>query len=88
MTEVIEEIMKMIEEEERRPIQSKPERTWYCVVSSYYNDGHVTAGVVGKMKASERPRGSYTETRDKDVYTDWFGSPEEAREHVEACLNA
>lgn len=88
MAEVIEEIMKMIEEEGKGLTRKKPEKIWYCVVSSYYDDGRVIANISGSMKASERPRGSYTETRDKDIYVDWFGSPEEAEKHVEDCLNA
>ena len=88
MTEVIEEIMRMIEEEERQPIQRKPERTWYCVASSYYDDGHVTAYITDIVKESEKPGNTYTEARDKDVYVDWFGGPEGAEKHVEACLNA
>lgn len=88
MTEVIEEIMKMIEEEDRQPVRKKPEKTWYCVASSYYDDGHVTAYITDIVKASEKPGSTYTEARDKDVYTEWFGSPQEAGEYVEGCMNA
>lgn len=86
MAEVIEEIMRMIEEG-KQP-EKKLEKTWYCVVSSYYDDGHVTANIVGSEKASERPRNTYTESREKDVYVDWFGSIQEAKDYIKDCLNA
>lgn len=58
-------------------------KTWYCVTSSFDDRGRVTAGITATKQAEKKPESSYTETKAKDIYTDWFGSEAEARKFVE-----
>jgi len=58
-------------------------KTWYCVTSTYDDHGRVTAGITDTKRAEEKPENGYTSKRDKDIYTDWFGSHEEAAKFVE-----
>ena len=61
----------------------KDMKTWYCVTSSFDNKGRVTAAITATKEAEECPESGYTSTSRKDIYTDWFGSIEEAEEWVE-----
>ena len=63
-------------------------KTWYCVTSSYDDRGRVTAGITATQQAGEKPASGYKSTRRKDVYTDWFGSHEEAEKFVEEARKA
>ena len=35
------------------------------------------------IKAEEKPESTYTSTRRKDIYNDWFESEKEAQEYAE-----
>ena len=63
-------------------------KTWFCVVTTFDDRGRVTAAIVDTKEAEEAPENSYTSTARKDIYTDWFGSLEEAQEHVKGALAA
>ena len=54
-------------------------KTWFCVTSSFDDRGRVTAGITSTIQAEEKPESGYTETKTKDIYTDWFGTEAEAR---------
>lgn len=63
-------------------------KTWYCVTSSFDDRGRVTAGITGTVEAEEQPEQGYKSTRTKDIYTDYFGSYEEAAAFVEEAKKA
>lgn len=58
-------------------------KTWYCVTSSFDDRGRVTAGITASAQAEEKPESSFTSTKRKDIYNDWFGTEAEARKFVE-----
>ena len=39
--------------------------------------------ITDMIKAEEKPESTYTSTRRKDIYNDWFESEKEAQEYVE-----
>jgi len=45
--------------------------------------GRATANITDMIKAEEKPESTYTSTRRKDIYNDWFESEKEAQEYVE-----
>lgn len=53
-------------------------KIWYCVVSSFFNDGSVVANIVDEVEADEKPENSSHSTSRKDVYLDWFDDYDEA----------
>ena len=58
------------------------EKTFYSVVSSYFDDGRVIAHIDGSVQAAEKPRGTFYSGRDRDVYHDFFSSLQEAEDFV------
>ena len=60
-------------------------KTFWAVTSAYYDDGKVTANIVGTREADTRPQAGYRETARCDLYTDWFDSEEKAEAFVEEC---
>ena len=63
-------------------------KTWYCVVSSFYDNGRVTANITASKLADEKPESSFTSLRRKDVYADWYDSYEAAQKAVTDARNA
>lgn len=61
---------------------------WYCVITTFDDRGNVTANIVDCIEADKKPESTFTETRYKDIYTDWFQSKEEAEEFVKQSYNA
>lgn len=57
-------------------------RTFYEVVSAYFDDGHVVAHMGREVLAAEKPRDSFFSGRDRDVYHDFFSSLQEAENFV------
>lgn len=53
-------------------------KTWYGVVSTFYDNGRVTAAVTRTVRAVERPEQQFKSTSRRDIYLDWFDSREEA----------
>ena len=64
------------------------EKTFWCVVSTYDDKGRTTANIVDTIQAARKPRKTFRETRDKDIYTEWYGSLEKAKKAVEDARNA
>ena len=63
-------------------------KTWYCATSSFDDRGRVTAAITMTKEAEEQPESTFTETKRKDIYSDWFGSHEEAEEFVKQAKRA
>ena len=53
-------------------------KVFYCVCSSYYDDGRVVANVIGSKVADEKPASDYKAGRRCDNYFDWFDNEAEA----------
>lgn len=58
---------------------------YYAVVSTYDDEGHVTANIVGSIDTEYPPENSYKSYRRKDVYTDWFKTKEDAQAFAESA---
>ena len=58
-------------------------KIWYCVVSSYFDDGLVIANIVDEKESFEKPENISSSLRRKYVYFDWFDDYEEAQQFVE-----
>ena len=63
-------------------------KTWYCVTTAYYDNGKATAAITSIVEAEDKPEGSYTSARDRDVYLDWYGSLTEAEKAVAVARRA
>lgn len=66
----------------------KVKKTFYCVCSSYYDDGRVVANVVDSKEADEKPASDFKAGRRCDVYIDWFDSMSEAEAFARECYKA
>jgi hypothetical protein len=53
------------------------EKTFYCVISEFYDDGRVNAAMISR-ECREKPRDSFRELPRMDAYNDWFDNREEA----------
>lgn len=62
--------------------------TYWCVTSVFFDSGRTIAKITGTVNADTKPNNTYTELRDRDVYTDWFGDIKEANKHVEEAKRA
>lgn len=60
-------------------------KTYFAVTSAYYDDGRVTANIVGTREADTRPAAGYMEMAKCDLYTDWFDTREKAEAFVDEC---
>lgn len=58
-------------------------KTWYVVVSSFYNNGRVTCNLVDSVEATEQPPQGFASNRRCDVYVDYFDTLEAARAFIE-----
>ncbi len=63
-------------------------KIWYGVTSSFDDAGHVNASITMAVEAEEAPKPSYTETKHRDIYTDWFESEAEAMAFVNESRRA
>jgi hypothetical protein len=63
-------------------------KTFYCVTSSFYDSGRVVAAITDTVEAYTKPENHHTEKRDRDIYTDWFGSLGEAQQFVKGAKKA
>ena len=63
-------------------------KTYYCVTSSFHDRGRVTAAITATIEAESKPESTYTSTRRKDIYNDWFESIEAANKFVEEAKTA
>lgn len=55
---------------------------WYEVVSSFYDDGRVTANIVNVIESENEPNSDYKSNKKCDVYIDYYSDLEEAKETV------
>ena len=63
-------------------------KTWFCVISSYYDDGRVIANLIDSKEADEKPASGCKVGRRCDNYFDWFDSEAEAVAFAEQCRKA
>ena len=63
-------------------------KTYFCVTSAFYNDGRVTAAITESKEAEQKPESTNKSLRDRDIYSDWFESNQEAEKCIEDCKNA
>ena len=63
-------------------------KTYWCVTSSVYDSGRITAAITNVVQAVKKPDYKFKSTRRKDIYNDWFESQEEAERFVAEALNA
>lgn len=63
-------------------------KTWYCVASSYDNNGRVRASIVDMVQAIEEPKSIFSSGAREDTYIDWFDSKEAAEKFVETAKKA
>lgn len=63
-------------------------KLFWCVTSSYDDRGRVIAAITATKEAVSKPEHTYTSTRRKDIYHDWFDSQEEAQAFVEYAKRA
>lgn len=66
----------------------KVKKTFYCVCSSYYDDGRVVANVIDSKEADEKPASDYIPGRHSDNYFDWFDNMAEAEAFARECYKA
>jgi hypothetical protein len=52
-------------------------KTFYCVMSEFYADGTVKAGIKS-VRRKEKPKDTSRKLYRMDAYNDWYGSYEEA----------
>lgn len=57
-------------------------KTFWSVTTAIDNDGRVSCAITDIVRAAVKPENSFTETRSKDIWVDWFDSKEEAEERV------
>ena len=57
-------------------------KTFWGVTTAIDDDGRVSCAITDTVQAAVKPENSFSETRRKDIWVDWFGSKEEAEERV------
>jgi len=65
-----------------KPCSPGREKTYYCVTSSFYDDGRAMANITGSQTAAKAPENTCDELRKCDVYNDWFDSLESANTFI------
>lgn len=63
-------------------------KTYYCVTTSVYDDGHITAAITGTKQSEKKPQSHSKETSKCDIYTDWFESEADANAFIREAQNA
>jgi hypothetical protein len=63
-------------------------KTYYCVTSSFYDDGRVTAAITDSKTTDSALEDSYTHGARRDIYIDWYDSYDSAYCAVCAARNA
>jgi transcription elongation factor Elf1 len=53
------------------------ERTYWCVMSEFYDDGTVKAAMLSRV-CEEKPESTYRKLPRMDAYNDWFDTATEA----------
>jgi hypothetical protein len=52
-------------------------KTYYCVMSEFYDDGRVKAAMISRV-CEEKPQSTYKHLPRMDAYHDWFDTEAEA----------
>jgi hypothetical protein len=52
-------------------------KTFYCVMSEFYDDGRINAAIISR-ECGEKPHDSFRHVFRMDAYCDWFDSWKEA----------
>ncbi len=60
-------------------------KIWYCVTSTFYDDGRASAAITDTCESQNKPDDSFNSTSRRDIYRDWFGDKEEALAFVNEC---
>lgn len=63
-------------------------KKFYCVTSSVDDYGRCTAAITAECEADTKPESTFTSASRKDIYSDWFGSIDEAREFAKNAREA
>jgi hypothetical protein len=63
-------------------------KTYYCVTTTIYDNGRVAAAITDTMEAETKPESRFTETRRRDICTDYFESLNEAKQFVKEAKGA
>lgn len=63
-------------------------KTYYCVTTSVYDDGRITAAITYTKESEHKPQSHSKETRKCDIYTDWFDNEKDAQAFIEEARNA
>ena len=63
-------------------------KTYWCVTTSVDDRGRVVAAITDTFEAVSKPENTSTSTQRKDIYNDWFESPEEAQAFVDEAKRA
>ena len=61
---------------------------YYCVTCSVDNHGRVTAAITAECEADKQPENSFASTAQRDIYSDWFRSREEAEAFAASAADA
>ena len=60
-------------------------KTYYCLMSEFYDDGSVKAAVISRA-CKEKPKNSFKDTPIADCYKDWFDSASAAKQALAQYL--
>lgn len=63
-------------------------KTYYCVCTSYDDQGRVVSNIVDTVEAPRRPKNVFKSTKRKDIYLDWFDTLNAAQDHVKEAILA
>lgn len=63
-------------------------KTWYGVQTVFYDNGRVNAMIVSVKDAEEKPEDTWTSTRNRDIYLDWYSHLADAEKAVRDARRA
>lgn len=63
-------------------------KTWYGVQTVFYDNGRVNAMIVSVKDAEEKPEDTWTSTRNRDIYLDWYSNLADAEKAVRDARRA
>ncbi|GHV09435.1 hypothetical protein FACS189485_22030 [Spirochaetia bacterium] len=63
-------------------------KTYFCVMSEYYDNGTVKAAIIREKLAKKKPASTSVSNRFADCYTEWFDTYEGAQAAVKEARAA
>ena len=63
-------------------------KTYYSVTTTFDDRGRVTAAITSRKECVKCPESTFTSTRRKDIYIDWYDSYDAAVQAVEDAKKA